>query len=595
MTFLIRTIDTTADGREIVRDREVAEETITIGRRSDNDIHLPDLAVEQYHARIDRLATGKLRIDSAGTLGFTLDGKTIRAAQFHPEAGAELGFGSYRLAIAQGGGGVITITVQRASEQVVSSDALSGFSLGGKLPGKRAMAWIGLGLVLLAFLIVPITSNLSHPPTPPKAGISDGVLMDASWSPGALSLAHHGLEDNCQACHVKPFQSVRDTTCLSCHKDIGHHAAKSKLSIAEGPMSLGDKLQWNVAEAFGKEGPQACTTCHREHEGAGRMEPTPQKFCSDCHGTLDTRLTDTSLGNAADFGTAHPQFEPVLFTAPGQIKPQRVSLDGKPKEFNGLRFPHEMHLSKTNAVAQMAGTLSAAKGYGAALDCSDCHKPTADGTAFKPISMEQDCGACHSLVYDKVGSTFRTLHHGDVEQMRADLMAMDRAPHQQASNGLIAGRRAPGVYGQSGLYRQNFGPPVRSLVAINRAMQPDGVCGECHIPVTTNGKLDVMPVNIPDHYLVHSWFDHSAHKQEKCTTCHQANLSKSATDVLLPGIKTCRTCHMGPDDAAAEVPSSCAMCHSYHPGTMGDPQRMLPAKNGHDAMNKVAMLWRKGP
>ena len=75
MAFLIRTIDLTADGREIIRDREVDEATITVGRGADNDIHLPDLAVEQYHARIDQLDGRKLRVEAAGTLGFHLDGR----------------------------------------------------------------------------------------------------------------------------------------------------------------------------------------------------------------------------------------------------------------------------------------------------------------------------------------------------------------------------------------------------------------------------------------------------------------------------------------------------------------------------------------
>ena len=45
MTFLIRTIDITASGREIRRERLSEAPTITVGRATENDIHLPDLAV----------------------------------------------------------------------------------------------------------------------------------------------------------------------------------------------------------------------------------------------------------------------------------------------------------------------------------------------------------------------------------------------------------------------------------------------------------------------------------------------------------------------------------------------------------------------
>jgi len=34
--------------------------------------------------------------------------------------------------------------------------------------------------------------------------------------------------------------------------------------------------------------------------------------------------------------------------------------------------------------------------------------------------------------------------------------------------------------------------------------------------------------------------------------------------LLMPGLETCRDCHLGETASEAEVPSSCAMCHSYH-------------------------------
>lgn len=572
MAFLIRTIDLTADGREIVRDREVEEDTITVGRGADNDIHLPDLAVEQYHARIDQLDGGKLRVDAAGTLGFHLNGRVTKSANIDPHEGAEIGFGSYRLVISLDGQASPTITISQAENTVQSSDDLVGFSLAGTLPGKRASAWLALFAILVAFLAVPIYSHLTRPaalPTVDGAKNKGGVVMDASWSTGALSQAHHSLKDNCETCHAEPFKSVRDATCLTCHKDIADHADKPRQLTGRGPLSTGDALQWAMAKHFGKEGPGSCTTCHTEHEGAGRMEPAAQQFCADCHNAMDTRLTDTKLGNAADFGTSHPQLKAAVFTAPGQTKPERISLGGKPKEYSGLIFPHDMHLSRRGGAAKMASRLGAKAGYGSSLVCADCHTPTADKAGFLPFNMEQDCESCHSLVYDKVGSTFRTLRHGDVEQMRADLAALDRVPRSAANNAMLRGRQRPGRYSNGGLYYQNFGRPVRSLVAINRALTKDGVCGECHIP-TTNGKPDVMPVKLRDHFLINGRFDHEPHKQEKCTTCHKADSSSTSTDLLLPPLATCRTCHMGEKDTKADVPSGCAMCHTYHPGGTGN-------------------------
>lgn len=611
MAFLIRTIDLTADGREIIRDRELAQDTVTIGRAAENDIHLSDLAVEQNHAKIEQTPGGKFRIEACGTLEFHLDGRVAKSGQIDPHEGAELRFGTYRLVISQDGSEAPTITISQTARAVQSSDDLAGFTLVKTLPSKRAAAWLALAAILAVFLALPIYSHLTRSAAPEGTSSSDGpgsggeVMMDASWSTGALSQAHHSLENNCEACHAEPFQAVQDTTCLTCHEAVADHADKPRQLTGRGPMSVGDTLQWAVAEKLGKEGPGSCTTCHTEHEGAGRMEPTAQQFCADCHNAMDTRLTDTRLGNAADFGTSHPQLQATLFTAPGQTKPERISLAGKPKEYSGLKFPHKMHLSRRGGVARMAGNLGAKAGYGSSLVCADCHTPTADEAGFLPVDMEDDCESCHSLAYDKVGTTFRTLRHGDVEQMRADLTALDRVPRSPAGSGMLRGRQRPGQYSRGGLYYQNFGRPVRSLVSIGRALAPGGVCGECHIPTTTNGKPDVMPVKLRDHFLTNGRFNHEAHTQENCTTCHKADSSQSSSDVLLPALATCRTCHMGEDDKSADVPSSCAMCHSYHPkGAAGArtiasaaPSRAkhpgLPNKEKHGINTILAMLGRK--
>ena len=69
---MIRTIDFTSAGKEIIRDKEVESDTLTIGRAADNDIHQPDLAVEQRHARIEPTTGGQLKVEAVGTLGFTV-------------------------------------------------------------------------------------------------------------------------------------------------------------------------------------------------------------------------------------------------------------------------------------------------------------------------------------------------------------------------------------------------------------------------------------------------------------------------------------------------------------------------------------------
>jgi hypothetical protein len=547
MAFRLRTIETTAQGREIVRDRELTETAISVGRAADNALHLPDLALDPRHATIALREDGRVAIESVGSLAFALDGRQTRSASVSPQAGGELRFGTYRVAISQAEDGAVLLTVGAVpSDEAI--DEKAGFSLLGKLPGKRLASWV-LGLaVLTAFLALPIYSSLNRAP---KAS----VRGDAAWSTGPLSRAHRQLEGKCESCHVKPFEAVRDETCLTCHQDTHNHAPPARLANARGPGGGWDAVQWKLAHLFGKPGPGACSDCHTEHEGAGRMPPPAQAFCADCHDSLKDRLVDTRLGNASDFGNHHPQFQPALALTMGSSKLTRVSLAERPREASGLTFPHDLHLDPRGGAARMAQRL----GRGSVLDCGSCHRPTADGVRFLPIDMERDCESCHSLAYDKVGSTFRRLRHGDVDQMIADLSVAPRAAAP-----IVSGRRRPGEYANGGSYFARFAPSSGGVGAVAQALSRDGICGECHTPAQAGGRFSVVPVTQVDRFMGHGWFTHAAHKQEKCGSCHAASRSTSAADLILPDLGTCRTCHLGEFAPRGKVSSGCAMCHDYH-------------------------------
>lgn len=571
MSFRLRTIEFTADGRRIVRDRDVDKHAVTIGRVAENDIHLPDLAVDPHHARLEVKGDGRVLAEALGTLGFGLDGVSTTRADIDPAKGGELRFGSYNLTVSRDADGISLVTIAQVESQdaTAAMDEKKSFSLASVMPGKRSMAWILGLLILAAFLALPVASNLLRDPTRTQT-----VVGDSSWKTGKLSRAHHALEKDCVACHVKPFEPVQDKACLTCHETMHDHADPARLATARAELPLGRRFLWRVAHTFGKPGPGACTDCHTEHEGAGRMEPAAQQFCSDCHGTMDKRLVDTKLGNASDFGTAHPQFRPTVALTLGSGELTPVSLDKKPVEQSGLAFPHALHLDAMGGVSRMAASIGDERGFGAqGLECKDCHRPTGDGVRFLPINMERDCESCHSLAYDKVGGTFRKLRHGDIDQMIADLSVAG-----SRSSPIVSGRARPGDYAAGKTYYARFSAAKGGNGLAGQAMSRDGICGECHTPDYSSGRLGVMPVTQISRFMPHGWFDHKPHRQEKCTSCHLAETSKSSSDLLLPGIATCRTCHLGEDAMSAKVPSSCATCHGYHPSTEA-PKNNKPDKS----------------
>jgi len=585
MSFEIRRISLTADGREIIRTVRVDKSCLTIGRSTGNDIHLEDLAVTPHHASLELAGPHRLLVSASGTLGFDWDGRRVVSAEIDPAQGADLRFGGHHVMVAPGEGGVVVLTVQRVealSEASEEKDEVRSFSLAGTMIGKRSLAW-GLALaILIAFLAVPILSYALRPQEDTrniyavmkdKGAGKDVVLGDASWSSGPLSRAHHALEGKCESCHQNAFVSVRDSACKTCHEKVHDHAPLDRIRVARGDPGLGGRFLAGVGHLFGRPGPGACVDCHIEHEGAGPMEPTRQAFCTDCHADLSTRLKDTKLGDAADFGTAHPEFRPLVMAAPGaHPRFARVSLADHPKNESGLKFPHDLHLSRTGGVAQMARRLSGDHGFGDALACKDCHRPTGDGVRFQPVDMERDCQMCHSLGFETVGGITRTLRHGEPDQVIADLRAYYRStgPAVPIELGGMA-RRRPGDYARGKLYHAYFGAvaarPNGADAAIAAVFSKGGACYDCHsiTPPGAGGKASwsVVPVHQTGRFFTRGWFDHKAHDTEKCESCHAAPQSKQASDLLLPDLKSCRSCHGG-EKSASDVPSGCALCHSYH-------------------------------
>lgn len=584
MSFLVRQISLTADGREIVRTAAIAKPQLSLGRAAENDIHLPDLALEPDHARIERIDDRTIRVRATGTLGFDLDGRTLLRTEIDTAKGGELRFGGHRITVSRDEDGAAILSIRRVdavSEASEEKEETKVFSLRGLLPGKRLTAW-GMALaILIGFLAVPIWSYASRPARDTRNIYR--ITGDKAWSSGPLSQAHHGLEGRCETCHKKAFVSVRDSACQTCHKDVHDHAPAARIAGARAEPGLAGQFLAKIAATFGKPPEGACVDCHREHEGAGPMQPAPQAFCTDCHGTLHDRLKDTKLGNAGDFSTSHPQFSAMVQTMPGKHpRFSRASLATKPMDDSGLKFPHDIHLSATGGVARMARTMKGQTGFGDTLACKDCHKPTADGVRFLPVDMERDCQMCHSLAFETIGGTVRTLRHGQPDQVVADLNAYYRStgPAQPIALGGMA-RRRPGDYAQGQVYHAYFGAvaarPARADDAVRAVFSKGGACYDCHTvtPPGANGNKSwqVTPVRQPMRYMMKGWFDHAAHRTEKCESCHAAPKSHNARQLLLPGIDSCRTCHGG-EKAKADVPSGCAMCHSYH---VGDGAPWMPA------------------
>ena len=565
--FLIRSVSKGAGGRPIARERVYETNKVSIGRHPGSEIHLPDLNVALYHAVMTAQSDGRVSLDSPVV---TID----------PRAGGQVDYGDHRLLISSGPGGEIVVDVANvAPEPPPARDERRLFTLAGIAPGKRPMAWVLALLILAAFVAWPVWSFLS----PAKANAPvGGVTADAAWSPGALSTPHAALEANCKACHGKSFTAVSDTSCRSCHSTTHDHADLNRLMAARPDLRWDQRLRQAVATSFGRT-PGRCVDCHQEHHGP-QMVATPQHLCSDCHQNLHAKLADTKIANVGDFSTEHPQFRAAVLQSPGpELRFTRISLDANPSENTGLKFPHALHLSTTNAVAQMARRQGQVQAGTNGLDCADCHTPNSDGS-FKQVSMEQNCQSCHSLAFARSDGTTRTLRHGDPASVVGELRDFYAVHPPAPPVGLLGGRRRPGDFAAE-MLRASYGSAVGSSAgrgdqAVRAVFEKGGACYDCHTVVAPAGgglNYQIAPVSLPTRYMLKGWFDHRAHATQSCVSCHSANVSNNSADLMLPKIAECRTCHAGENAHARQIRSTCAMCHSYHMDPAGsaapDPKR----------------------
>lgn len=581
MAFLIHAVSASATGREIRRSRRVDGDTATIGRDPSSDIVLADLEVTLNHAVLQQVGPHRVLVRSFTGLPFSIDGRSTEQSEVDARTGAEVRIGGFRLEIAwDEDAKAIGVTVERYGLLAASSEARDErqlFTLAGVAPSRRILAWASAIIILLAFLAWPVGSYLSArdqklTPAQMVAGAS-GFHGDRSWSAGPLSPSHAALANNCTACHAKAFVAIRDESCKTCHQTVHDHADPEKLRVALAPDTVSGKLSLAVAHAFNRPAGR-CVDCHTEHKGTSMQIAAPaQKFCADCHGELKAKLPETTLGNAGDFGTSHPDFRPAILVRAGAHPVlQRAALESHPRQNEGLIFPHDLHLSATNGVARMAQALGQVKTGG--LTCAGCHTPDPNGAGFLPVTMEKDCQSCHSLSFGRRDGQIRTLRHGDVAQAIAQVRdfygagggmpVQPLAGYMRKRPGDFAAAQVAGLSGTSG----SAGQAIRALFA------PNGTCADCHSITGPSrpGALDykIAPVSLQQSFFVNGWFDHRSHANQDCASCHGAAKSRDARDVLIPGIANCRTCHVGEGKGGgivrghAQVSSNCAMCHVYH-------------------------------
>ena len=613
MSFkILRVTERAHGGDPIERTKLVAGNEASIGRGTDCDLQLPDLTLGLRHATMRITERGRVTVESAGDQTFEHDGRIVRRAELRLSAKPVLRFGQYDLSFAQGDSpDEVVVTITRSANAIGESDttlAKRAFSLGPIMFSLRGAAWLLFLLMLGIGLAAPAFYYFYTPSLPPLK-----IAPDEQWSAGPLSSGHAFLQHNCEACHAQAFRSIPDSACLTCHRigldaeaanrlaektfnmgaafaphPANDHAALSLLNRSRQAPAIASNPVIAAFESVFTHPGDRCVDCHTEHVGtAGQRPPrdapahptqaqVSQSGCASCHAALKAHIPDTALIDVTDW-EHHPDFRGLIATLYAKGRPKFETDAATDGPFDtGLKFSHKQHLATTGDVAREASQYGKPLAFNGALSCSACHHPDADGRGFLSIEMTRDCSACHSLQIPGVDGRPAMLPHAQPDKV-VDLMRVYF--RSGGTQGLSSGRERPGLFHDTGvavatISDSDIAAKVRG-VFMNNSSGPHP-CFGCHVFTAPSdpGVLEfrIVPVHLVDTYLPRSGFDHAvpqhrvdANGKPFCMTCHAAQASDSLSNVVIPGIGECRTCHGARSRIGTEVAASnCTECHGYH-------------------------------
>lgn len=580
MEILISYLTRRQKGGVSRRTEERSAEALHFGRSANAEVYLADPRIRFEHAVVHQ-RSGGLFIEVEKLSDVRVNGQPTSNRSI--VVGDVIGIGPFDVTLVEPPEGKdIAIEVELVrplGDDYGQLAARSTLRLEDYGLSRRRWSWVGITGILIFFLVVPILYFNQH--TESTADKTVGARFDAVWDSGPVSSPHKFISDQCNICHEKPFVQVMDSACLSCHAPITQHFDPARAELAVIPQ-------------FSDLPATTCNDCHREHNGGKSLSISTESFCTDCHAGIEKSLANTSVKNAGRFDQTHPQFRPSIISDPASRMFTRVSLDDPAAltEKSGLKFPHDAHLKK-DGVRGPNGKET--------LQCGSCHNLTRGAANFDPIGMEGTCERCHQLVFDPRRPD-RTLPHGQADN--AQMLIREFYSDYGLRGGIndvqepadAAGRRRPGEQAPVTTQRQSDPRAWADQQAQRVADMSFGktMCGNCHEVSSGEGKgplnWSVVPAVVNKAWLPRGRFDHSAHSDMlKCDSCHAAQNSKQASDVLLPKIAVCQNCHGG-ENASNKVQSTCITCHDFHlPGTprMGNTKAWRKNTDGDAALMDI--------
>lgn len=441
-------------------------------------------------------------------------------------------------------------------------------------------------------------------------GVTFATGRRTIFEAGPVAPAHRFFENDCQACHNTwapgarlvglggsgaHAHSVDDAKCQRCHAGSAHFAGQDPPHEGVG-----------------------CASCHREHRHDASLIATSNRQCVACHQSLEGHLpmhasTDIAVSqerpaaSITSFSDDHPEFDAV----------------GRRDDAH-LAFNHSVHLRHeygqdgklVKGIQNETGQLEDLSN-----NCTACHQPDAERKYMQPIRYAQHCQRCHPLFFDIQHFPHEVVPHGvataalrgflldrytDLAARYVDVVEPAPPVRTLPGHAPTEGRLTPEDRqrirdGATNADERLTAPIAATEEAARAAAQrrekvlfgPEslGGCRLCHQLTESSTTKDargfaaewaIQPPDVPERWYVRSRFSHNSHRIVACTACHRdssfnppraVNQSELTSDVLMPSIASCRTCHAdgahvplpgGAVGSGPGVASRCIDCHDYH-------------------------------
>ena len=387
----------------------------------------------------------------------------------------------------------------------------------------------------------------------------------------------------CASCHVEhrgreALVAASDAHCLQCHSDLSRHSRQTPVvqasiqGFADGthphfgrsltpPGKTVEQDNWfdptvlrfnhkvhdanKVAPAAGES--ENCTVCHKLMRPSTTTQPSPLPALGDGRYMQPIRYqTDCTISGCHAIAT------------------RSLKSDLKPNLDDALPLPHaDLETVRSAVERYLRPALSAEKYEGPSS------KPATGGRRLpgRPAPAQ---------------TTAEALPKAEWLRQNARFLLQDLADKHSASwpyagaipdpDSIPATGDPPAI---SDARFVDFYTAYVALAQCNKCHQVDGVFPSATASAGNGTQpLRTTPTGIPDlprRWFVHSTFNHRAHRNLTCISCHdRAPQSELTSQVLSPDItwangqSSCAQCHYPATSRGLGAGSTCVTCHVFH-------------------------------